>query len=88
MGTHVDYKLSDVDSPVFQTCPEEKSAVIMQLGTSCPERAVKAAKLCEADIAGVDVNMVFCMQVAPKIIRPRVAWARRLCQRQTEQSLF
>merc|ERR1712106_669511 len=57
MGTHVDYKLSDVDSPVFQTCPEEKSAVIMQLGTSCPERAVKAAKLCEADIAGVDVNM-------------------------------
>ena len=29
----------------------------MQLGTSCPERAVKAAKLCEADIAGVDVNM-------------------------------
>ena len=57
MGTHVDYKLSEVDSPVFQTCSEEKEKVILQLGTACPERAVKAAKLCEAEIAGVDVNM-------------------------------
>ena len=31
--------------------------MILQLGTACPDRAVKAAKLCEADIAGVDVNM-------------------------------
>merc|ERR1711892_1453537 len=68
MGTHVDYKLSDVDSPVFQTCPEEKSAVIMQLGTSCPERAVKAAKLCEADIAGVDVNMVFVCRLPQRLL--------------------
>ena len=30
---------------------------MLQLGTACPDRAVKAAKLCEADIAGVDVNM-------------------------------
>ena len=31
--------------------------MILQLGTACPDRAVKAAKLCESDIAGVDVNM-------------------------------
>ena len=52
-----DFKLSEVDNPVFQTCPEEKSKVILQLGTASPERAVKAAKLVHDYVAGIDVNM-------------------------------
>eukprot|EP01134_Creolimax_fragrantissima_P003319 CFRG3319T1 len=44
-------------SVVFSTCSEEKNAVILQLGTSSADRAVKVAKTMETDVAGVDVNM-------------------------------
>ena len=53
----IDFKLSDIDNPVFQTCSEEKSKVILQLGTASPQRAVKAAKLVQDHVAGIDVNM-------------------------------
>ena len=53
----IDFKLSEVDNPVFQTCKEEEKKVILQLGTASPERAVKAAKLVEHCVAGIDVNM-------------------------------
>ncbi|XP_063901835.1 tRNA-dihydrouridine(20) synthase [NAD(P)+]-like [Zophobas morio] len=42
---------------VFQTCGREKNNVILQLGTSNPLRAVKAAQLVSKDVAGIDVNM-------------------------------
>ena len=45
------------DNPVLQTCATEKEKVILQLGTADPDRAVKAAKLCQDHISGVDVNM-------------------------------
>jgi len=43
--------------PVFQTCESEKPFVILQLGTSNPEEALKAAKLVEKDVAAIEVNM-------------------------------
>lgn len=43
--------------PVFQTCEAEKPFVILQLGTSNPEEALKAAKLVEKDVAAIEVNM-------------------------------
>ena len=45
------------ESPVFQTCEEERDKVILQLGTASPERAVKAALLVHDHVAGIDVNM-------------------------------
>jgi tRNA-dihydrouridine synthase 2 len=43
--------------PVFQTTGEEKGKVILQLGSSDPEIALKAAKLVENDVAAVEINM-------------------------------
>ncbi|CAL8092722.1 unnamed protein product [Orchesella dallaii] len=42
---------------IFSTCEEEKSRVILQLGTSDPERALKVGLLVQDDIAGIDINM-------------------------------
>lgn len=42
---------------VFRTCSEEKDKVIFQMGTCCPERALRVAKLVEHDVAGIDINM-------------------------------
>lgn len=42
---------------VFRTCDREKRKVILQIGTACAERALKAAKLVEKDVAGIDINM-------------------------------
>jgi len=53
----VEFKITAEDNPVLQTCPTEKEKVILQLGTADPDRAVKAAKLCQDHISGVDVNM-------------------------------
>eukprot|EP00045_Choanoeca_perplexa_P014794 m.176333 g.176333 ORF g.176333 m.176333 type:complete len:528 (-) comp16798_c0_seq5:861-2444(-) len=44
-------------SVAFRTCAAEKDAVVFQMGTSDPERAVRVAKLVESDVAGIDVNM-------------------------------
>lgn len=42
---------------VFRTCDKEKGKVILQIGTADADRALKAAKLVENDIAGVDINL-------------------------------
>eukprot|EP00053_Salpingoeca_punica_P012845 m.115437 g.115437 ORF g.115437 m.115437 type:complete len:529 (+) comp16049_c0_seq1:125-1711(+) len=52
----VDFVTPD-NTLVFRTCGEETSRVILQIGTSDPNRAVQAAKLVENDVAGIDVNM-------------------------------
>lgn len=45
------------DSLIFRIHPElESRRLIFQIGTSNPERAVEAAKLVAADVAGIDVN--------------------------------
>jgi len=62
---HVNNELSTIDfvqdeensMPMFRTCKEEKSKVILQLGTADATRALAAAKLVEDDVAGIDVNM-------------------------------
>lgn len=55
LGT-VDFVLPD-GTVVFRTCDAEKEKVVFQMGTADPERAVKAAKMLENDVAGIDVNM-------------------------------
>lgn len=42
---------------VFRTCLEEKNRLVFQMGTSCPERAVKLAKMVENDVSAIDINM-------------------------------
>lgn len=49
---------SDGSNVVFRTCDKEKGKVILQIGTADVDRAVRAAKLVENDVAGIDVNMV------------------------------
>lgn len=44
LGT-VDYLDLTDGTVVFRTCPREKGKVVVQLGTSDPERALKVAKL-------------------------------------------
>jgi len=41
----------------FQTCEEEKSRVILQIGTCDPERALRVAEHVKEDISGIDINM-------------------------------
>lgn len=55
LGT-VDFVLAD-GTLVFRTCDAEKQKVVFQMGTADPERALKAAKMLENDVAGIDVNM-------------------------------
>ncbi|KAH6897113.1 hypothetical protein B0T10DRAFT_544475 [Thelonectria olida] len=45
------------ESIIFRLLPEiEKEKLIFQIGTSDPDRAVQAARLVAADVAGIDVN--------------------------------
>uniref|UniRef100_A0A6F9DC03 tRNA-dihydrouridine(20) synthase [NAD(P)+]-like n=1 Tax=Phallusia mammillata TaxID=59560 RepID=A0A6F9DC03_9ASCI len=53
----IDFTLDHDSRPMFRTCAVEKSKVVLQLGTANAERALKAAKLVEQDVAGIDVNM-------------------------------
>jgi len=55
LGT-IDFVLTD-GTVVFRTCEAEKPHVVFQMGTADPERALKAVKLVENDVAGIDVNM-------------------------------
>ncbi|KAG5669313.1 hypothetical protein PVAND_017201 [Polypedilum vanderplanki] len=48
---------SEGNNVVFRTCEKEKSKVILQIGTADVGRAVRAAKLVENDVAGIDINM-------------------------------
>lgn len=41
---------------VLRVIPEEKPQLVMQIGSNCPERALKAAKLVSQDISGLDFN--------------------------------
>lgn len=56
LGT-VDYIDQSDGTVIFRTNPREKKHVVLQLGTCNPERALKAARLVEQDVAGIDVNM-------------------------------
>jgi tRNA-dihydrouridine synthase 2 len=42
---------------VFRTCEEEKSKVVLQMGTCSPARALAVARLVEHDVAAIDINM-------------------------------
>ncbi|KAI6649331.1 tRNA-dihydrouridine(20) synthase -like [Oopsacas minuta] len=42
---------------VLRTCAVERDKVVLQIGTSCKERAVKIAELVTNDVSGIDVNM-------------------------------
>lgn len=50
---HIEHK----ESLIYRLHPErEKNKLIFQIGTSDPERAVQAARIVAADVAGIDVN--------------------------------
>uniref|UniRef100_A0A1B6FVG1 DRBM domain-containing protein n=1 Tax=Cuerna arida TaxID=1464854 RepID=A0A1B6FVG1_9HEMI len=53
----VDFIDTSDRSLVFRTCEKERGKVVLQIGTSDPDRALKAAKIVENDVAGIDVNM-------------------------------
>ncbi|XP_057328239.1 tRNA-dihydrouridine(20) synthase [NAD(P)+]-like [Microplitis mediator] len=56
LGT-IDYIDQTDGTIVFRTCLREKSHVVLQLGTSDPERALKVAQILENDVSGIDINM-------------------------------
>ncbi|XP_075214578.1 dihydrouridine synthase 2 isoform X2 [Lycorma delicatula] len=56
LGT-VDFVDKSDGAIVFRTCSREKAKVVLQMGTSDPQRALEAAKLVQSDVAAVDVNM-------------------------------
>jgi tRNA-dihydrouridine synthase 2 len=53
----IDFVDSDSSSVVFRTCDKEKGKVVLQIGTSDAERALKTARLVEKDVAAIDINM-------------------------------
>ncbi|KAF7558659.1 hypothetical protein G7046_g5488 [Stylonectria norvegica] len=56
-STHQEPAPDTKESTIFRMHPEmEKDKLIFQIGTSDPERAVQAARLVAADVAGIDVN--------------------------------
>lgn len=56
-GQHKHSPAESKDSVIYRMCPErEKDKLIFQIGTSDPDRAVQAARLVAADVAGIDVN--------------------------------
>lgn len=56
LGT-VDY-IDQIDGyVVFRTCSLERNNVVLQIGTSDPQRALRVAKLVENDVAAIDINM-------------------------------
>lgn len=42
---------------VFRTCATERDRVVLQMGTCCPERALRVGRLVQNDVAGIDINM-------------------------------
>ena len=48
--------VDDRGKVIFRTCPEEKGRIVLQLGSNCPERALRAAKLVCKDVAAIDFN--------------------------------
>lgn len=56
LGT-IDFFDEQEDNVVFRTCKLERGKVVLQIGTADADRAVRAAKLVEKDVAAIDVNM-------------------------------
>jgi len=56
LGT-VDYIDRRDNSLVLRICPEERSRLVVQIGTCDGDRAAATARKLEQDIAGIDVNM-------------------------------
>lgn len=56
LGT-IDFVDPSDGSIIFRTCEKERDKVVLQLGTSDAERALKVGKLIENDVAGLDINM-------------------------------
>ena len=52
-----DYIISKESTLVLRTAPSEHNHLILQLGASDPSDAIKAAKIVEDDIIGIDLNM-------------------------------
>ena len=52
----IDY-IDNTGCVVLRTCAAERDRVVLQIGTSCHERAVKVANLVTNDVSGIDVNM-------------------------------
>ena len=55
LGT-IDF-IDDDGVVVFRTCAEEKDKLVLQIGTSDADRAVRAAKHVQHDVSAIDVNM-------------------------------
>ncbi|OQV21134.1 tRNA-dihydrouridine(20) synthase [NAD(P)+]-like [Hypsibius exemplaris] len=53
----IDYKEKSSGDIVFRTHPDEKRAVVLQIGTADPDMAAQVAALVENDVAGLDINM-------------------------------
>lgn len=52
----VDYVNIKTGRVMFRTCPEETQRLVLQMGSNCPERALKTAKLVSQDVMGIDFN--------------------------------
>ena len=47
----------NVDVLIFRTCALETGKVVFQMGTSCPDSALAAARVVEQDVGAIDINM-------------------------------
>ncbi|KAG8384200.1 hypothetical protein BUALT_Bualt04G0093300 [Buddleja alternifolia] len=56
LGT-IDVVEKGTGTVVFRTCPEERSRVVFQMGTSDAVRALRAAQSVCMDVAALDINM-------------------------------
>ncbi|XP_012214611.2 tRNA-dihydrouridine(20) synthase [NAD(P)+]-like [Linepithema humile] len=56
LGT-IDYIDKTDGTVAFRTCPREREHVVLQIGTSDPERAAEVGRMMQNDIAGIDINM-------------------------------
>jgi hypothetical protein len=87
----IDFIVPGEERPMLQIHKKrEQNRLILQLGTSDSQRALKAARLVENDVAGIDINMgcpkKFSIQVRHHIYTSiydamfdndfRVVWAR------------
>lgn len=53
----IDFVDSTDGNIIFRTCDKEKGKVVLQIGSACATRALKAAQLVQRDVAGIDLNM-------------------------------
>jgi len=53
----VDYVDKTDDTLVLRVSPQERGKLVLQIGTSDPDRAVRVAKMVEQDVDAIDVNM-------------------------------